>query len=390
MSAFHGQPGSLMPRLDVDTVMSAIDQLLAGAMDEGQMQAAAETMRQLFNGSKACFAGFGPSPEDWASYASNPDSALQERCFGELAPDFIEMGGALRDIPLGAIYHDHDVFGTETLRRSRVWQEWMRPQDMYGGMACRLAQHGETFWFFDVQRGRRQEGFDTEDIALLEKLYPVLRRVVEMRRHIGRVTAQRDEARSALDQIAMGIAVLDQGMRISYANEGADEILSDPQSALGLRQGRLYARRPADQRQLRHLIEGALLSAQDPLVSRQANMILRSEDGSHSLSACAMPAPPSVTQAHTSGKVMIALRRLEMATDLAACARQLFDLTEAEARFASALAGGSSLTEAAGAQGVRISTARTHLARIFQKTNTRQQSQLVSLLRSAALPLRPR
>ncbi|WP_306226682.1 helix-turn-helix transcriptional regulator [Bosea beijingensis] len=379
-----------MPRLDVDTVMSAIDQLLVGAMDEGQMQAAAETMRQLFNGSKACFAGFGPSPEDWACYTTNPDPALQERCFGELAPDFIDMGGALRDIPLGEIYHDHDVFGAETLRNSRVWQEWMRPQDMYGGMACRLASNGEAFWFFDVQRGRRQEGFDSEDVAVLEKLYPVLRRVVELRRHIGRVIIQRDEARSALDQIAMGIAILDPDMRITYANEGADEILSDPESALGLRQGRLYARRPGDQRQLRQLVEGALRSAQDPLAPGQASMILHGEDGSHSLSACAMPAPPSVTQAHAGGKALIALRRLETATNIVACARQLFDLTDTEAKFASALASGSSLTEAAEAQGVRISTARTHLARIFQKTNTRQQSQLVSLLRSAALPLRPR
>ena len=379
-----------MPRLDVDTVMSAIDRLLVGAMDEGQMQAAAEAMRQLFNGSKACFAGFGPNAEDWASYATNPDPALQERCFGELAPDFIEMGGALRDIPLGEIYHDHDVFGAETLRNSRVWQEWMRPQDMYGGMACRLATNGQAFWFFDVQRGRRQDGFDAEDIALLDKLYPVLRRVIELRRHIGRVTIQRDEARSALDRIAMGIAILDRDMRITYANEGADEILSDPESALGLRQGRLFARQPADQRQLRQLIEGALRSAQAPLASTQASMILHGEDGSHSLSACAMPAPPSPTQDHAAGQVLIALRRLEMATNLAACARQLFDLTDTEAKFASALASGSSLTEAADAQGVRISTARTHLARIFQKTNTRQQSQLVSLLRSAELPLRPR
>lgn len=379
-----------MPRPDVDAVMSAIDRLLAGAMDEEQMQTAAETMRQLFNGSKACFAGFGPSPEDWASYASNPDPALQERCFGEFAPDFVEVGDALRDIPLGVVYHDHDVFGAEALRNTRVWQEWMRPQDMYGGMACRLAKNGQAFWFFDVQRGREQEGFDAEDVALLEKLYPVLRRVIELRRHIGRVTIQRDEARGALDRIAMGIAILDQDMRIAYANEGADEILADPDSAIGLRQGRLFARQPADQRQLKQLVENTLRSAQDPLAHHQASMILRGEDGSHSLSACAMPAPSSAAQAHTAGKVLIALRRLETATNLVACARQLFDLTDAEAKFASALASGSSLTDAAEAQGVRISTARTHLARIFQKTNTRQQSQLVSLLRNAALPLRPR
>lgn len=378
-----------MPRPDVDAVMTAIDQLLAGAMDEEQMPAAAETMRKLFNGSKACFASVGPEPEDWIAYATNPDISLEEHCFGELAPEFVEMGFALRGIPLGVVYRDQEVFGTEALHRSRVWREWMRPQDMYGGMACRLADNGEAFWFFDVQRGERQEGFDGEDAALLGKLYPVLRRVAELRRHIGRVTLQRDQARGTLDRLALGITILDHEMRITYANERADEILASPESAAGLRQGRLFARQPADQRKLKRLVEAAQQSAHDPLADHQASMILRGSDGVHSLSACVMPAPSSACpQQH--GKVMIALRRLETATDLVACARQLFDLTDTEARFASALANGSSLTEAAEAQRVRISTARTHLGRIFQKTNTRQQSQLVSLLRSAALPLQPR
>ncbi|MBN9441566.1 hypothetical protein [Bosea sp. (in: a-proteobacteria)] len=376
-----------MPAQDFDTVMAAVDQLMAGAMDEAQMPAAAETLRQLFNGSKACFAGFGPHPDDWVSYATNVDETLQARCFGDLAQDFIEMGLALRHIPLGRVYLDHEVHGREALQRSRVWQEWMQPQDMYGGMACRLAENGEAFWFFDVQRGRQQEGFDRDDVALLARLYPVLRRIADIRRHLGRVTIQRDEARGALDALAMGIVILDQDLRIVYANEGADEILSGPDGALSLRQGRVFARQPAEQRQFKQLVEAAAHESHAPLASRRSSLVLSAGDRSHSLSACVMPAASPVP-AGSHRKVMVALRRLDMATDMVACARQLFDLTETEAKFASALASGLSLTEAADTQGVRISTARTHLARIFQKTHTRQQSQLVSLLRSAALPLR--
>lgn len=378
-----------MPAQNLDTVMAAVDQLLTGAMDEAQMPAAAETLRQLFNGSKACFAGFGPHPDDWVCHATDVDETLQARCMGDLSRDFIEMGVALRNIPLGQVYRDHEVHGREKLQRSRVWQEWMQPQDMYGGMACRLAENGEAFWFFDVQRGRQQEGFDDDDVALLAKLYPVLRRIAEVRRHLGRVSIQRDEARGALDALAMGIVVIDQDLRIVYANEGADEILAEPDGALSLRQGRIFARQPAEQRLLRQLVEAAAQGVSDPLAQRRSSMILRGSDRAHSLSACVMPAA-SPLLAGARRKVMIALRRLDMATDLVACARQLFDLTETEARFASALTSGLSLTEAAEAQGVRISTARTHLARIFQKTDTHQQSQLVSLLRSAALPLRPR
>lgn len=377
-----------MPAQNLDTVMTAVDQLLTGAMDEAQMPAAAEALRRLFNGSKACFAGFGPHPDDWVSYATHVDETLQARCFGDLARDFIEMGFALRNIPLGQVYQDHEVHGRERLQHSRVWQEWMQPQDMYGGMACRLSENGEAFWFFDVQRGRQQETFDRDDIALLAKLYPVLRRIVEVRRHLGRIAIQRDEARNALDALAMGIVIVDQDLRIVYANEEADEILADPDGALSLRQGRVFARQPTEQRLFRQLVEAAAHGGGDPLAHQRSSMIL-SSGCAHSLSACVMPAASPVP-AGSHRKIMIALRRLDAATDMVTCARQLFDLTETEAKFASALASGLSLTEAAEAQGVRISTARTHLARIFQKTHTRQQSQLVSLLRSAALPFRGR
>lgn len=378
-----------MSRPDVDTVMSAIDRLLAGAMDEQQMPGAAETMRQLFDGSDACFASFGPAPEDRIAYPANPNPSWQEYCSG-LAPELVEMGEILRGIPLGVVYRDHGTFCRGTPSRPRSWQGWTTTAEIHDGMSCRLAEKERAFWFFDVRRSCEQDDFDDEDERLLQKLYPVLRRVAELRRHIGRVTVQRDEARGALDCLALGIVILDEEMRLAYSNEEADEILAEPESAIALRQGRLVARDPADQRRLRQLVEGALHCSQDPLANHQASLILRGHDGDHALSACVMPAAPPPAPIRSQGTVMVALRRLERTTDIAACARQLFDLTDAEAKFASALASGSSLAEAAQAQGVRISTARTHLARIFQKTETRQQSQLVSLLRSAVLPLQPR
>jgi DNA-binding CsgD family transcriptional regulator len=61
----------------------------------------------------------------------------------------------------------------------------------------------------------------------------------------------------------------------------------------------------------------------------------------------------------------------------------LFDLTPAEARLAVALTSGHSLKVAAGLQTITFATARTHLERVFRKTGTRQQSELVALLKSA-------
>jgi DNA-binding CsgD family transcriptional regulator len=61
----------------------------------------------------------------------------------------------------------------------------------------------------------------------------------------------------------------------------------------------------------------------------------------------------------------------------------LFDLTPAEVKLATALAKGLSLKAAAGEAGLQFSTVRAYLNRIFRKTATNQQSQLVALLKSA-------
>lgn len=61
----------------------------------------------------------------------------------------------------------------------------------------------------------------------------------------------------------------------------------------------------------------------------------------------------------------------------------LFDLSPAEAKIAVALSSGQTLAEAAADANLTIKTARTYLERVFHKTATRQQSELVALLKSA-------
>ncbi len=58
----------------------------------------------------------------------------------------------------------------------------------------------------------------------------------------------------------------------------------------------------------------------------------------------------------------------------------LFDLTGAEARVAREIAGGATPEETAIRLGISIETVRTHLKRIFAKTGTHRQADLVRLL----------
>lgn len=379
-----------MARANLDAVVATIDSLLLGAYDADQMAAAIERMRQLFDGSKACFARVGPDLGPNDAVATNPDTAMQQRFCGDLADEFSSFGLELSRLPIGKTYIDSEFFGADRLRSSRFWREWMAPQDMYCGLGSRLAEAGPSFWFFDVQRGRNQKAFDAEDTALLERLTPIMTRVAELRHHIGFLTMQRDMARTALDRLTVGIAIADPQMRLIYANEMADQLLAEPEGALGLRTGRIFARNMQDQVALKRLIAQALAPVHEA-GSGRIHLLARAAGAEGcNLSLCVMPMPPGYGLPDTSPCVMIAIRPLEAAADLVVAAQQLFGLTETEAKFASALASGLSLAEAAAEQHVRISTARTHLARIFQKTGMRQQSQIAALLRGAELPVRPR
>jgi DNA-binding CsgD family transcriptional regulator len=60
--------------------------------------------------------------------------------------------------------------------------------------------------------------------------------------------------------------------------------------------------------------------------------------------------------------------------------RSLFDLTPAEARLAQRLASGDTVEEVAKALHIKMTTARTQLAAIFAKTETRRQAKLVAIL----------
>jgi DNA-binding CsgD family transcriptional regulator len=65
--------------------------------------------------------------------------------------------------------------------------------------------------------------------------------------------------------------------------------------------------------------------------------------------------------------------------------RDVYALTPQERRLANSLAEGHPLSDAAGAIGIELSTARSHLKNVFGKTQTRRQTDLVLLLASCAL-----
>ena len=138
----------------------------------------------------------------------------------------------------------------------------------------------------------------------------------------------------------------------------------------------------------------AALTARGNGVSAGGSLRIVRPSGKRPLAVVIMPAsihafPPDAREPTVIVFISDPEAKLQTAPEVLA---RLYDLTAAESRLAEQLMQGETLVHAAERLGVSHNTARTHLQRIYQKTDTSHQGALVRLLVSSTsqLLLEPR
>jgi DNA-binding CsgD family transcriptional regulator len=209
------------------------------------------------------------------------------------------------------------------------------------------------------------------------------------RAEIDRLELIRAAAALASDSVALGIVVVDTDGRVLRANPEAERLLGpigDTSISRGIPGGE-----GAD--------EGTDLMGQLGLVSNRAQgtqsipeAFRVARQGSRALEVFAMAIPaaddPFVLPDRRTVLFIADPDRDEGPDESGLMAA--FDLTPAEARLATRLARGDGLKEAARALGIKTTTARTQLSRIFAKTGTSRQPELVRVLLSVPSTTRTR
>lgn len=206
-------------------------------------------------------------------------------------------------------------------------------------------------------------------------------------------------AAAALDALALAVLVVDRQGHILHANREAADLLDRPDGALsgqhatcgchgskqpGIRhQGarHLGTRRAEGRSRLHALIQAACDGRPGEAVG-----FLQLEGGGPDEPGVSVCVSPLADEA-APGRALVVARLLRAQGRIEVQLRTLFGLTRAEAQVGAALARGGCLAEIAAELGISVTTARTHVARIFLKTGTRQQSQLVALVAAVQLPV---
>jgi DNA-binding CsgD family transcriptional regulator len=233
---------------------------------------------------------------------------------------------------------------------------------------------------------RAQDCFSMPELQLLPSLMPHVQRAMRLRQRMEALEQTVAALTDVINLLPGGVIVAGAGAQVLATNRAAESILS-ANSGLKNGKGGLTASNKSESDALRATIADAAANENGSRVP--APIAISGHSTGRPLKVTVAPLTPPTAGKHRQPMAVLFLTDPDKGPepDLAFLQRA-FSLTAAEARVSAALTQGKSVEEIALASGVTLGAIRSHLKRVFSKTGTRRQGELISLLMASGRPLR--
>lgn len=267
---------------------------------------------------------------------------------------------------------DHDDYTEEELKTDPFYQEFLKPIGYFWHANVRLLGDQQESIELSIKRLHKAGSYDRDEVEELNRVLPELRAAVRVARRV--LDAQSAGMACLLQHRGEPVFELDGLGRVLRAH-GITESDRDP--VLVLRR-RLVCVDHVAQRDLDAAVAAAVTGPRRPSVA-----VLRDCAGAMHYLQC-FPVPGQARDVFLASAAVAVLirhepRRVSTAVE-PMILREAFGLTERESELAVLVREGMDLGEVAATMGVQIGTVRNHLKSIFDKTSTRRQGELASLL----------
>ena len=281
----------------------------------------------------------------------------------------------------GAIVTGREVVNHGELVKTEFYNGWLKPQELFHRVSGVVARENHRLTYFEVLRPQGLKVFGRHEVALFGRLVPHLQQALQIQGVMGSLRVERDAMVDTLDRLPFGVFVVDRGCKPLRANSYAKELLA---AADGLTLGRngLCAGSHSESESLRELVASAAAMAVGGVIEPDGVLTLSRPSGRRPFQVLVAFLPDTHGFLDDEAPVAVLLvsdpeRRVDANEDRLC---RLYRLTQAEARLAGLMAQGKRLDGMAETTGVSVHTVRTHLKRIFTKTGTSSQAELVHLL----------
>lgn len=285
-----------------------------------------------------------------------------------------------KSTPAGTVQTDSMVMRRGEFLRTEFYNDFLSPAGVHAMLNCvALVEEGRQA-VVTVQGSRE---FEPEHIKLHQFLAPHLQRAVQLNIKLARLENNNAASMEALNQLDQGAMVVDSGGRVLFANRVAEDLFGAGRD-LRLHNGVVHSRSNAETSRLLALVGARAKKGID--AGRGGNLSFSRGRGKAPLSLLVVPLHCETPFLMIDGPVALIFVTDpdHKARSLVTQIRSKFGLTAREAMFAAEILAGDGIQAAADRLKITRSTARTHLAHIFDKTGTRRQAELVRLLMQSA------
>lgn len=358
----------------------AVDQIYAASVNPEAWGAAMEAIRRGFEASVVAFVAAAPSYRPIMANAGLPDEARAsyEEYYGRI--DHVAKRFQRRATGLDEALPGGAFAPPEERRRSEFFRDWALPVGMGHGFVA-----GTAFWRADAINWLAVVGHpdqsrieDDDNVRSLRLLLPHIRRAADLQTRMEDGPVQFASATDVLAQLRHAVALLRDGGTLSYVNPAGEVLLANRDGLWIDHAGALHASRTADEAALRRLIW--LATRGDDLGVRTGGRLLIAREASRL--PLLLYIVPTNKESSFASAMAIAVDPQGRATISAADMQEIFGLTRAEADTARRVVCGLGLQRVADEAGVTLSTVRVQLQRVFEKTGTHRQAELVRLVDS--------
>lgn len=272
-----------------------------------------------------------------------------------------------------------DLLDIEEFQQSRYYREFNRPYDVGDVLGAKIIEDANRIVSCNLSG---KDGYSLDDVERFRELCPHLRRVLTISDLLEQKTVERNSLAEVLDRLAVAVILVDRKQRIIHANAAAKEFLSD-NKGLSSVHGVLTANDPRNREGLRRASRMPDLDAK--------SLPLETEEGCFAV-ATLLPLTSGLRASYggqlSASAAIFVHHQPSFDEGMVTTLTSALGLTGAEARVLSALLEGLSLADIAVRFQISINTVRWHLKRLFEKTNTKRQSELIRFASSAVPQVR--
>lgn len=301
---------------------------------------------------------------------------------------YLQKYGKINPIFPGVFFFDvempvavPDVLSCEEFVRTRFFREWLAPQRLMDGLFSNLEKGATSCALFTAMRHAKQGRVDDRMRRRFELITPHVRRAMLIGKVIDLHRVEAAALADSLDELASAMFIVDSSGRIIHANASAHRLIAEAH-VLSATNGRIGVLDPQANRNLLDIFMAA--QAGDAAIGKRGVALpLKARTGERYVAHILPLTSGARRKAGISYSATAAMFVRKAALDLPSLPEAIagaFQLTPAEVRVLFAIVEIGGVPDVAPVLGISDQTVKTHLHRIYEKTATKRQADLVKLV----------